>query len=231
MNILGVTLARGGSKSIVKKNIVKIHNRPLIQFTVDEAMKSAHLTDYIINTDCEEIYACCVEFCANVQFGRPEKLSTDTASSGETLKYVVERYEEETSSKVDIVVELMATNPLKVKEDIDACIELMISKNAETVIALGRLYDHHPSRMKYLDQEGYIKDFYPETIESRRQDLTPPAFVRAGSVYVMKRTVLDENRRYGGANSIGYVLPDARFVNIDEPNDLYVVERMLESRC
>ena len=224
---LGVTLARGGSKSIPKKNIAEVAGKPLLAYTIEAAKRSKYLDDYIVNTDCKEIAAVAEEYGAIVQFGRPDELSLDTASSGDTLKYVVERFENETGAKVNLVTELMATNPLKTAEDIDACVSMLIEKSADSVIAMGRLYDHHPSRIKYLDNEGVISDFYPEVPESRRQDLSPLAYIRAGSVYAMTRDQLTTSLRYGGKKSYGYILPDDRFLNIDEPRDLLLAAQIL----
>ena len=224
---LGVTLARGGSKSIPKKNIAEVAGKPLLAYTIEAAKRSKYLDDYIVNTDCEEIAAVAEKYGAIVQFGRPDELSLDTASSGDTLKYVVERFENETGIKVNLVTELMATNPLKTEEDIDACVSMLIEKSADSVIAMGRLYDHHPSRIKYLDEDGVISDFYPEVPESRRQDLTPLAYIRAGSVYAMTRDQITTSLRYGGKKSYGYILPDDRFLNIDEPRDLLLAAQIL----
>ena len=224
---LGVTLARGGSKSIPKKNIAEVAGKPLLVYTIEAAKRSKYLDDYIVNTDCEEIAAVAEKYGAIVQFGRPDELSLDTASSGDTLKYVVERFEKETGTKVDLVTELMATNPLKTAEDIDACVSMLVEKSADSVIAMGRLYDHHPSRIKYLDEDGVISDFYPEVPESRRQDLSPLAYIRAGSVYAMTRDQITTSLRYGGKKSYGYILPDDRFLNIDEPRDLLLAAQIL----
>jgi CMP-N-acetylneuraminic acid synthetase len=224
---LAVTLARGGSKSIPQKNIALINEIPLLAYTIREALKSKLVDQYIVNTDCSDIACVAEQFGAEVQFGRPLDLSTDTASSGETLKYVVNRYELEKKIKVKAVVELMATNPLKLAIDIDSCVELLYEKNADSVIAMGRLYDHHPSRIKFLDNEARIRDFYPEIPESRRQDLLPFAYIRAGSIYCMTRTQIDTGIRYGGDKSFGYILPDERFLNIDEPRDLLIAEQLM----
>jgi len=83
---LGVTLARGGSKSIPKKNIAEVAGKPLLVYTIEAAKRSKYLDKYIVNTDCEEIAAVAEKYGAIVQFGRPEELSLDTASSGDTLK-------------------------------------------------------------------------------------------------------------------------------------------------
>jgi CMP-N-acetylneuraminic acid synthetase len=224
---LGVTLARGGSKSIPKKNITNVNGIPLLAYTIQEAQKSSMIDAYIINTDCEEIAAVANRFGAEVQFGRPPNLSLDTAQSGHTLKYVVERFENEKNVEVTIVTELMATNPLKKVFDIDECIKILNKNNADSTIAMGRLYDHHPSRIKYLDNELTICDFYPEIPESRRQDLKPDAYIRAGSIYVMTRKQISSGRRYGEGKSLGYVLPDERFINIDDQRDLFIAERIM----
>jgi len=104
---------------------------------------------------------------------------------------------------------------------------MLIDKSADSVIAMGRLYDHHPSRIKYLNEAGVISDFYPEVPESRRQDLTPLAYIRAGSVYAMTREQITTSLRYGGKQSYGYILPDDRFLNIDEPRDLLLAAQIL----
>ena len=225
--ILAVTLARGGSKSIPKKNIARINDVPLLAYTIREALKSERIDNYIINTDSKEIERVAQDYGAEVQFGRPVHLSSDTAGSGVTLQYVVERFEQEKGVKVDVVVELMATNPLKNSTDIDNCIDKLCKQKATSVIAMGRLYDHHPSRIKYLEDDGKICDFYPEIPESRRQDLAPNAYIRAGSIYVMTREQISTGIRYGGPKSLGYVLPDQRFLNIDEPRDLLIAEMLL----
>jgi len=225
---LGITLARGGSKSIPKKNIAKIDGKPLIAYTIEAALRSSTLDNYIVNTDCEEIAGVASSYGAIVQFGRPNELSIDTASSGDTLKYVIERYETENKVNVSYATELMATNPLKNEFDIDECFSMLISKSADSVIAIGRLHDHHPSRIKYLNDKGVICDFYPEEPESRRQDLRPHAFIRAGSIYVMTRDQISTSLRYGGSKSYGYILPDERFINIDEPRDLLLADQILK---
>ena len=224
---LGVTLARGGSKSIPKKNIATLNGIPLLAYTIQEAQKSSMIDTYIINTDCQEIATVAQKFGAEVQFGRPPNLSLDTAQSGHTLKYVVERFETEKKVEVKIVTELMATNPLKIAFDIDACVKLLSKNKADSTIAMGRLYDHHPSRIKYLDDKGAICNFYPEIPESRRQDLKPNAYIRAGSIYVMTREQIALGLRYGAGKSLGYVLPDERFINIDEPRDLFIAEQII----
>ena len=227
--VLGVTLARGGSKGIHKKNIHEINGRPLIDYTIQECLKSKYIDDYIISTDCAEIAKVALDCGANVPFLRPKNLSDDKASSAAALVHAV-NWASQRGDKYEIVVEVMATNPLKRSIHIDKCIELMEEKKLPYCAAVQELYDHHPARVKYLEN-GIMQDFFPEVLESRRQDLKPQAYIRAGSIYCMTSEVLlSTNARYGKGNTAAYILPDEYVVNIDEPRDMVMAKLLLEER-
>ena len=187
MEILGITLARGGSKSVKNKNIREIFGKPLIAYTIEEALKSKLIKDYIVSTDSTEIIKVANKYGAETPFKRPDELSSDTASSAAALQHAVFFMEEKNNKKYDYVVELMCTNPLKNADDIDNIIKDNIESNADGVIAVHQLDDHHPARIKKLEN-GYIKDFcVDEPNEARRQDLKPKAYIRSGSIYCMRR--------------------------------------------
>ena len=227
--VLGVTLARGGSKAIPKKNIYEINKVPLIAYTITECLKSKYIDDYIVSTDCPEIAKVADVYGASVPFIRPASLSDDTASSADALAHAVQ-WANEAWGSYDIAVEVMATNPLKQTRHIDECLELMIKRDAPYCVAVQELQDHHPARVKYLEN-GIMKDFVPEVLESRRQDLTPQAYIRAGSVYCMNvDSLLSTNARYGKDNTAAYILPDEYVINIDEPRDLELAKIILGER-
>lgn len=229
--VLAITLARGGSKSIKNKNIKPINGVPLIGYTFNEVVKSNYIDRYILSTDSLEIAKYANLRNVDVPFLRPPELAEDTSTSSDALIHAV-KYLEDSGDKYDYIVELMATNPLKEVIDIDSCIEILHENESVVnyVVACHQIYDHHPSRVKYLE-DGILRDFYPEVPESRRQDLFPNAYVRSGSIYAMKRDKLLSNcARYDKESTKAYILPSNRVVNIDEPIDLLVAEKILESR-
>ena len=229
--ILGITLARGGSKSVPKKNIKLLNGKPLIYYTINEALKSKHLTDYVVSTDDIEIMKIAAEYGANVPFKRPDYLSTDTASSVEALKHAVGFMEETNSLTYDFVIELMCTNPLKSVEDIDACIEKLTETRADSVIAVHKLEDHHPNRIKKIVDDLIVDFCLPEKLESRRQDLKPNAYIRSGSIYALKRDeLMIYNRRYGSDHSRPYVLEPYKAVNVDTRIDFLIAEALLSGK-
>ena len=228
MNILMVTLARGGSKSVHKKNIAPLLGVPLIAYTVVEAKRSSFDADYIVSTDDEEIAECARRYGAEVPFLRPPEISDDQASSASALIHALQWMEADRGKSYDIVVELMCTNPMKTSKDIDAVLRKMLDTGADSVIGVIQLLDHHPIRVKKIEDDRLVDFCLYERPENRRQDLQPPAYLRNGSIYAVKRSVLLETgARYGTADSRPYIMSADKSVNIDGPLEMPVAEALL----
>ncbi len=227
-NILGITLARGGSKGIKNKNLVKIKGKPLIYYTIIQALKTKELTRYIVSTDSIKIKKIALRYKAEVPFLRPKKFSKDNSSSASALKHALIESEKIFKKKFDYVVELMATNPLKKSSDIRNVIKILLKNKADSVIAVNQLFDYHPARIKKI-VKGKLYDFaVKEKLESRRQDLKPNAYIRSGSIYAMSRRFIMNEKRYYSGKSLAYILPMERTINIDNKDDLAIAKFRLE---
>lgn len=226
--ILAITLARGGSKGVKNKNIININGKPLISYTIKEANKSNYIDRYIVSTDSKLIRKISIKYGADVPFLRPKKFATDRATSVDALVQAVNWIEKNDGQKYDIIIELMCTNPLKNYFDIDNIIKKIINTKADSVIAMHKLEDHHPIRIKKIVNDRIENFILKEIPETRRQDLKPPAYIRSGSIYALKRNHLMRDRlRYGSKNSRPYILPQNRAINIDSLTDCYVAEKIL----
>ena len=230
VKILAVTLARGGSQKIKRKNIIKINNKPLIYYTIKEALKSKFITDYIVSTDDLEIKKISEKLGAVCPFLRPKKLSLDKSSSASALLHALSFMENLNKYKYDLIIELMCTNPMKNVKDIDQVIKKIIKTKADTVIAVHKLDDHHPSRIKKIINDKIVDFCTKEKPESRRQDLRPKAYIRSGSIYAINRNyLLKTKQRYGSKNSRPYILPEQRAINIDNPSDIKLAEMLIKN--
>ena len=229
--ILAITLARGGSKGVRKKNIKKIAGYPLIYYTIIEALKSKLINRYIVSTDDTIIQKISKKYGAEAPFLRPKNLSTDKASSVAALQHCVKWAEKNDNIQYDYVIELMCTNPLKNHFDIDSSLNKLISTKADSVIAVNRILDQHPLRVKKIVKDRIVNFCLKEKKESRRQDLKPFAYLRSGSIYALNRNYLmRKNERYGSKNSRPYFLPESRTINIDNRNDFLLAEILLNNR-
>ena len=107
MRIIAITLARGGSKGIPKKNMAYLSGKRLIDYTIEEAKKSNLIDRYIVSTDDKEIAEYVSKQGVDVPFIRPAYLASDEATSADALKHAVEFCEKQENNKYDLVVELM----------------------------------------------------------------------------------------------------------------------------
>ncbi len=222
--ILGVILARSGSKSIKNKNIAIINGHPLIAYTISSALKSKSFHDIVVSTDSKKIQKISKKFGADVPFLRPKKISGDKAKAVDALHHALVFCEKKNKIKYDYIVELMCTNPLKNSTDIKKVINLQIKSKADSVIAVLKLNDHHPIRIKKIVNKKIRNFCLNEVTETHRQDLKPNAYIRCGSIYSMRRDMLLKKIRYGTKNSLAYIMPSKRVVNIDEKEDLEYAE-------
>ena len=117
-----------------KKNILHINGEPLIARPIKQALDSKLIDDVIVSTDNKEIAKIAKSYGAIVPFLRPKKFSGDFATTEQTLKYTLLRYEKLIKKKYDICVFITATDIFRKKEWIDQCIKKLINnKKIESV--------------------------------------------------------------------------------------------------
>ena len=229
MKVLAITLARGGSKGIPKKNLSNLAGKPLIQYTIELVNKCNFIDRYIVSTDDIEIKNYCLSQGVDVPFLRPTYLASDQASSVDALIHAVEFCEKQENLKYDYIIELMVTNPFKNKFDVESCLNKLKETNADSVIGVTKVEEHHPARLKKIDSD-IIKDFCVPELSSRRQDLRPYAYIRNGSIYALNRNkLIEEKHRFGGNNSRPHIMPAERGINIDSYLDLALCELLMKN--
>ena len=190
-NILGVILARAGSKGIKKKNIKNLCGHPLISYSIYAGKKSKLISKLIVSTDSKKIAKISKDYGAEIPFIRPKHLAKDNTWSRDALKHAVIESENFYNRKFDYIVEIPAVAPLRTGMDIDLALKKLITTKSDSVIAMTQVFDKHPIRMKRI-VNGNIIDYDPKNKEgesSRRQELKP-CFVRNGAIYAMRRNTI-----------------------------------------
>lgn len=230
MRILGVIPARGGSKAIPRKNIRLLDGLPLLQYTAESALASRRLSRVILTTDDKEIAAVGRSCGLEVPFLRPEQLATDHTPMLPVVQHAIGMLERE-GDYFDAACLLQPTNPLRRPEDIDSCIELLESKNADAVVTVLRVpAKYNPHWVYFQDEQGTLRLSTGEDSPLPQRQALPPAFHREGSVYVTRRTVIMEDNSLYGRKLVGYVVDVSRSVNIDEPEDWQRAEALIQTR-
>ena len=226
-SILAVTLARGGSKGCSHKHVRILCGKPVLEYTIDAVQRSKYLNDYVVSSDDPEILRI-ANACGVDTIMRPVALAQDETPTIPALVHAVETYEKRYKDHFDYIIEVRATSPLKTAGDIDGVVQLLLDSGADSVIGVTALEDHHPARAKWIDDEGRLRDFIPEPASGRRQDLHPKAYIRNGTVYALTRAALDSGKLFGHTESLAYVMPAERSVNIDTDLDLVLCNVLLQ---
>ena len=230
MNILGIIPARGGSRSIPRKNIALLAGRPLLAYTCDAALHSRRLTRTILSTDDEEIAsvgkACGVE----VPFHRPADLARDEVPMVEVVRHALGWIMDHERYLANLVVVLQPTSPLRRAEHIDAAVGLLIDTAADTVVSVVEVpHQFNPVSLMRLE-DGKLVPLLDQPIILRRQD-KPRVYARNGpAVLVVRREVIAQGRLYGDTVRPLEMGP-VDSVDVDDPNDLALAEFYLRRRA
>ena len=227
--VLAVIPARGGSKEVHRKNIREVGGRPLIAYTIETAFEAQHLFHRIIvSTDDDEIATIAKEYGAEVPFIRPQNISGDKATMVPVLQHAVNFVESQDKIKIDWVCLLQVTNPFRTVKDIENALQLIENNNCDSIISVVQVFSVHPVLMKKIEKDRLIPFCVEEQEGTRRQDYSPPAFMRNGALYITKRDVLINKHSIWGDEIIPYAMPPARSIGIDSELDLKQVDLMIK---
>ena len=222
--IVGLIPARGGSKGIPRKNLAAIHGRPLIDYSIQHALGSKRIDRVVVSTDDPEIKAVALASGAEV-IDRPADLAEDATPTLPVLQHALAQLEQ-SGWVPDAVVLLQPTVPYRDTEDSDAAIEMLFSQDADLVVGVVRtkaprdwIFQLHDGRVVFYEQ--------PDFARTRRQSNVPEYRIN-GAIYVYKSQVIKQSQNYAwGEKAYGYIMDERRSLDIDEPFDLQIAERLL----
>ena len=221
--MIAIIPARGGSKGLPGKNIKDLLGKPMIAYTIEEALKSKYITDVFISTDCQEIEKVAVEYGAKSLFLRPEFLASDNAKAVDNYIYTIDRLNQEFDYEIVEFIVLQPTSPLRIKDDIDNAIELFKNKKADSVISYTE--EHHPVEWhKYITEDGRFENIFKEKLLNRQE--IKPSFYPNGAVFVFKYEMIKQKKYYTD-KSYSYIMPRNRSADVDTIEDFKYIEFLM----
>lgn len=225
-SVLAIIPARGGSKGVPRKNIRNIAGKPLIAWTIDEAKKSKYIDRLILSSDDEEIIRVAREWGCEVPFVRPTELAMDTTPGIDPVLHAVEKLQ-----GYGLIVLLQPTSPLRVVEDIDQAIELCMNNKVSSCVSVQK-QDKSPYWMYHITQEQMMMPLInpEEGLNTTRRQNLPDVYSLNGAVYVAEVEKLLLTRSFISKDTIPYIMPKDRSIDIDEELDLIVAEAILRNR-
>lgn len=203
--VIALVPARGGSKGVPQKNVQPCAGKPLISWTLEAAHASRYVDTVAVSSDSIAILECASRAGDFVPVMRPGELATDEAEMPPVIDHALRKVD-----GYDICVLLQPTSPLRIAADIDGALELLASSAAKTVVSV---------------YESYAVPF--TGIDPPRRQERKPMLLLNGAVYAFDVARFRETLALIDKDTVPYVMPQARSVDVDHPLDLAVAAMMI----
>ena len=215
MRILAVIPARAGSKGIPNKNIRIIGGKPLIYYSINNAISSKYITDTVVTTDSDAVRIIATQMGASVRW-RDERLCRDEVTLDAVIDDAVDR-----SVDWDYVVTMQPTSPTLSVDTLDRAIAYAIENDLDTLISA-----INAPHLSWGVKDGKKVPNYKERLN--RQYL-PPNYLETGAFVVSKASVVTEKTRIGQKVDV-FEVPENESVDVDNFQDLMVVAASLNQK-
>jgi CMP-N,N'-diacetyllegionaminic acid synthase len=226
--ILAIIPARGGSKSIPRKNIKHILGKPMVYYSIEACSESKYITRFVVSTEDAEIKEICKAFGSEV-IDRPMELAQDETKTAPVMLQVVDELEEQ-GYKPDYVVLIQPTSPFRTAEFVDNALDYMFSKidsdkDCDSCFSGFDLGNTHAKWKEHHD--GKLEGLYDYRNRPRRQEIEChyKLFSENGAFYAVRYDVFRKVKDFVGENPCVY-LTNISF-DVDEPSDFELAEKML----
>ncbi len=232
LKILAIIPARGSSKTIKDKNIKLLNKKPLIFYSINEALKLKKLFyKIVVSTDSKKIAKLSKKLGAEVPFIRPKIISKDTTPTLPVIKHCIDFIEKKDKVHIDWIIILQPTSPLRNALDIKKVINIMKNNICDSVVSVKKVIKSHPVFLRIL-KKNYLKPYLLNNKFFRRQDVKSNIYKTNGSIYLTKRNVIFKNKNnlVYGKKVIPYFMNAKNSVDIDNEIDFKYCEFILNEK-
>ncbi len=214
---LAIIPARGGSKGLLKKNIIETAGRPLISWTIDAAVHSKYLSRIIVSSDDPEILEIAQSNGAET-FQRPNNLALDETPMQPVVHHVINKLKVK-DEKYDNIVLLQPTSPARNTQDIDQAISLLLKHQATSLISV---YEplHSPFKAFMTDEQGHLKGIINNQMPFQCRQNLPKAYMPNGAIHIISTNEFKKYNSFHTDKCIPFVMPRNRSMDIDSSQDL-----------
>lgn len=224
LTTLCVIPARGDSKGVPRKNLLDVGGKPLIVWTIEQALAVPDL-DVLVSTDDEEIASVARAAGARVPWLRPDELAQDTTPTEPVVRHAIEQVTAE-RGRPDAVMLLQATSPVRHDDTLARALAEFAGTGVDSMVGV-------VEQPPFIWQAGDPPTAaYAVEARPRRQDLTPDArrYRETGSLYVTRTEVYEQHdNRLGGRIGL-FVMHEDEGIDIDTELDVALAARLLAAR-
>lgn len=225
--LIAIIPARAGSKRLPGKNLKPLFGKPLICWTIEEALKAENISQVIVSTECPDIARIAEEAGAEVPFLRPESLAGDKSSTMDVLNHTIAQLEARGEVFTDVAL-LQPTSPLRGANHIDAAWRMMQERSARGVVAVTEV-DHSPLWCNTLPENLSMVGFLDKEAAGQRSQDLPSYFRINGAIYIFAKGDQLDRGFYSDADVYAYKMDKLASIDIDDIYDFKFAETLLKA--
>lgn len=231
MKNIAVICARGGSKGVPGKNTRLLAGKPLIAWTIGQALESCEFDEISVSSDSDEILDVARDAGATQLVKRPSALATDEASVHPSIVHCVAAVEEKLHSQFEKIILLQPTSPFRSATDISAAIALSKNTGATSIVSATISKNSPYFSIIEEDQNGRMNiSKARETDVARRQD-APRCYDLNGSIYVFERDRYLHDPKAIYPDTRMFEMPEERSLDIDTEYDWEIAQALVSLRA
>ncbi len=227
-SVLAIIPARGGSKGLPGKNVRRLCGKPLLIWSLEQAMNSTYLDTVFVSTDSNEISNIAESYGAEIPFLRPSELAMDCSPTSDVIIHVLTTFEQQ-GKKYDYVVLLEPTSPLRKDRDIDDALELLMehSDRADCVVSVGELHMEHPMIVKKINAKGRLTPYIETTEKIYQRQQVDKAYFPYGVIYISSVSAFKRNLTFYTQETIPYLIERWQNFEVDDEIDFMIIEKIM----
>ena len=229
LNVLFCIGARGGSKGFQNKNITEINGKPLIAWSIEQALASKYCDQIVISTDSIEISDVAKAHGAIVPFTRPDHLSNDTAGKWDVWQHCLSTCEELFNIKYDLYIDLDCTSPLRETSDIDAVIEKFLSNDVDAVFSVCEARKNPYFNLVEPNSDGYLKISKSLDDAILCRQAAPAVYEHVASIYALSPDYIKNGSGLLSGNTLGYDIGVRKSFDLDSAFDKELIEYLMSN--
>ncbi len=231
---LALIPARGGSKSIPRKNIRDFAGHPLIAYSIAAGLAAETVTRVIVSTDDEEIAAVARRYGAESPFLRPAAFAQDQTPDLPVFRHALEWLETHEGYVPDIVVQLRPTSPFRRVQHIDGAVYRLIERPEADAVRTVCIPFQNPFKMWRIGPDGFMRPIgvelgVPNEPYNQPRQALPEIYWQTGYVDAAWRDTIMEKNSMTGDWILPLIIDPSEWVDIDSPDDWRRAERLLEN--
>ena len=217
--------ARAGSKGIKKKNIKKLDGHPLIAYSIEAAKQSKYIDEIYVSTDGKEISKIAKKYGSEVIL-RPKVFSDDVSNADLAVSHAINFIINKLHRKVDNIVFMQPTSPLRCKNDLDKSIEKFLKDKSDSLFSGVSL---HPCLWNSKNM-NYLKPVNYNPFRRKRRQSDKNNIVENGSIYVSKKQTYLKYKNIFGNKISSYIMNYICLSQIDDLEEFKVIESIIKSK-